>query len=306
MFPTTAADRRWDLARLTAVAAVVGSIVSLCVGTSFAKSLFATVGAQGVTAMRITIAAILLCAVWRPWRARWTAADLRAVALFGVILGSMNLMFYMALRTVPLGVTVAIEFSGPLAVALASSRRPVDVVWIAFAVIGLGLLLPVGHGAVALDPTGVCFALGAGFCWALYIVLGSRLGHMHGGRAIALSMLFAALVALPFGVSEAGWRLLDPTILGFGTVVAILSSAIPYSLEIYALPRIPRQSFGVLLSLEPAVGSLAGLAILGERLSLVEWVAIGAIVTASVGAALGAARIEKFEPTAPPPGVPPA
>ncbi len=304
--PLTVAERRWDLTRIAAVAAVIGSIVSLCVGTSFAKTLFESIGAQGVTGMRITIAAILLCAVWRPWRSSWTAADLRALALFGAILGAMNLMFYMALRTVPLGVTIAIEFSGPLAVALASSRRLVDIAWIALAVVGLGLLLPLGHGAVALDPTGVSFALGAAVCWALYIVLGSRMGHMHGGRAIALSMLFAALVALPFGVAEAGWKLVDPTLLGFGVVVAVLSSAIPYSLEIYALPRIPRQSFGVLLSLEPAVGSLAGLAILGERLSLVEWIAIVAIVTASVGAALGAARSDRNEAAAPAPGVPPA
>ncbi|WP_051091350.1 DMT family transporter [Methylopila sp. M107] len=279
-----------DLVRLGAIAAVVGSIVSLCVGTSFAKSLFDSVGAAGVTALRVSISALILCAVWRPWRGRWAPKDLAAVALFGVVLGAMNLMFYMALRTVPLGVTIAIEFSGPLAVALASSRKAADFVWIALAVAGLGLLLPLGHGAAALDPTGVMFALGAAVCWALYIVLGGRLGHLHGGRTIALGMSVAALVALPFGIAQAGAGLVAPEILGFAAVVAVASSVIPYSLEIYALPRLPRQTFGVLLSLEPAVGSLAGLVILGEKLSLVEWAAIGAIVTASVGAALGASR----------------
>ena len=293
-------SQSFDFTRLAAIAAVIGSIVSLCVGTSFAKSLFESVGAQGVTALRVTISAILLCAVWRPWRARWSGADLRAVALFGVILGAMNLMFYMALRTIPLGVTIAIEFSGPLAVALAYSRRLLDLLWIALAVLGLGLLLPIGHGAAALDPVGVCFALGAAMCWALYIVLGSRLGRLHGGRTIAVAMVFAALTALPFGVAHAGAALVDPAILWVAAGVAILSSAIPYSLEIYALPRLPRQSFGVLLSLEPAVGSLAGLIVLGERLSAIEWLAIGAIVAASAGAAFGAGRRPPAHPEAGP------
>lgn len=285
---------------LAATAALVGSIVSLCVGTSFAKSLFESVGAQGVTALRVTIAALLLSAVWRPWRAGWSRTDLGAVALFGAVLGAMNLMFYMALRTVPLGITIAIEFSGPLAVALASSRRPLDLVWIALAIAGLGLLLPIGHGAVSLDPVGVAYALGAALAWALYIVLGSRLGRLHGGRTIAVAMTFAALLALPFGIAHAGVALIDPHVLLFGLGVAVLSSAIPYSLEIFALPRLPRQTFGVLLSLEPAAGALSGLAILGERLSRPEWIAIGCIVLASAGAAFGAARTRATHPEAEP------
>lgn len=284
------------LSTLLPIAALLGSVLALCVGTSFAKQLFPAVGAEGVTALRVTIAALLLSAVWRPWRARLSLRDFGAVALFGVVLGVMNLLFYMSLRTIPLGLAIAIEFTGPLTVALLSSRRALDLVWVALAALGLGLLAPIGHGAAALDPTGVAFALGAAVCWALYIVLGGRLGRLHGGRTIALAMTAAALATLPFGVAAAGAALVDPNILAVALGVAVLSSAIPYSLEIYALPRIPKQTFGVLLSLEPAVGSFAGLAILGERLSATEWLAIAAIVCASAGAAANARRARPAHP----------
>lgn len=273
-----------------AVAALVGSIVSLCVGTSFAKSLFAEAGAAGVTTLRVSISALVLWAIWRPWREPFSARDLRAVAIFGATLGAMNLLFYLALRTVPLGITIAIEFSGPLAVAVATSRRALDLVWVALAVLGLGLLLPIGAGASALDPVGVACALGAAVCWAAYILLGKRLGHLHGGRTIAVAMAFAALVTLPFGAAGAAEALFDPAILALAAGVAVLSSAIPYSLEIFSLKHLPSQTFGVLLCLEPAVGSLAGLAILGERLAAIEWIAIGLVVMACAGAAATAAR----------------
>ncbi|RXF75586.1 EamA family transporter [Hansschlegelia zhihuaiae] len=285
---------------LLPVAAVVGSVIALCVGTSFAKHLFGAVGAEGVTALRVTIAAIMLSAIWRPWQGRLSLKDASRVALFGVTLGVMNLCFYMAIRSIPLGLAIAIEFTGPLAVALASSRRGLDLLWIALAAPGLGLLLPLGHGVSALDPAGVGFALAAAVCWALYIVQGSRLGHLHGGRAIALAMTAAAAVTLPIGVAAAGAALVDPNVLLIALGVAALSSALPYSLEIYALPRLPRQTFGVLLSLEPAVGSLAGLAILGERLAATEWAAIGAIVLASAGAAATARRSRTTHPESEP------
>lgn len=283
-------DRVARYAAPLAVAALVGSITALCLGTSVAKSLFAEVGAAGTTTLRVTISALLLSAIWRPWRGPWTARDLRAVAVFGATLGLMNLLFYLALRTIPLGITIAIEFSGPLAVAVATSRRALDLVWIALAVAGLGLLLPLGHGASALDPVGVACALGAAACWAGYILLGKRLGHLHGGRTVAVAMGFAALVTLPFGAVGAARAFGDLHVLGVALAVAVTSSAIPYSLEIFALKHLPSQTFGVLLCLEPAVGSLAGLAILGERLAPVEWIAIGAIVAACAGAAATAAR----------------
>ncbi|WP_409564239.1 EamA family transporter [Methylobacterium sp. J-068] len=258
-------------------------MVSLSVGTSFAKHLFGTVGAEGTTALRVGLAALILVVLWRPWRLGLSRRDRGALLLYGAVLGAMNLLFYLSLRTIPLGLAIAIEFSGPLTLALAASRKIVDFVWIGCAVLGLALLLPVSGLSSGLDPVGVACALAAALCWALYIVCGQRVGHLHGGRAVALGMSVAAVVVLPFGIASAGAALLDPAILAFGLGVAALSSALPYSLEMVALKRLPKQSFGVLLSLEPAIGSLAGLAILGERLSPTEWFAIACIVVASVG-----------------------
>jgi inner membrane transporter RhtA len=287
------------MASLVPVAALVGSMVALSVGTSFAKSLFAAVGAEGTTALRVGLAALMLVLVWRPWRLRLTRRDGTALLLYGAVLGMMNLLFYLSLRTIPLGLAIAIEFSGPLALALSASRRIVDFLWIGCAVLGLSLLLPVSGLSTGLDPVGVACALGAALCWALYIVFGQRVGHLHGGRAVAVGMSVAALVVMPFGIASAGAALLDPAILAFGLGVAALSSALPYTLEMVALKRLPKQSFGVLLSLEPAIGSLAGLAVLGERLSPTEWLAIACIVIASVGNTVSTHRNRVVLPATP-------
>lgn len=274
------------LKSLIPYAALLGAIVTLCVGTSLAKSLFPIVGAQATSAYRVGFSALLLLIVWRPWRPPLTHADLRAVALYGAVMGLMNLCFYMALRTIPLGLAIAIEFTGPLVLALIHSRRPSHFVWIALAALGLGLLLPLKPGADALDPVGVGFAATAAVLWALYIVLGKRLGHLHAGRSVALGMTTAALILVPIGLIEARADLFQPRLLALGLVVAVLSSAIPYSLEMIALKGIPKRSFGVLLSIEPAVGALAGLVMLGERLSPLQGLAIVAIVAASIGVIL--------------------
>lgn len=272
------------------VAAVLGAIVSLTVGSSFAKHLFPMVGAEGTSAVRVTFAAMLLLAIWRPWRFSLSRKELGAIALYGVVLGLMNLLFYLSLRTIPLGLAISIEFTGPLAVALFSSRRALDFVWIGFAVVGLSLLLPLHQGAAHLDPVGMAFALGAGLCWALYIIFGQRVSHLHAGQTTSLGMLTAALVVLPFGVAQAGPALLDPTLLAAGFGVAMLSSALPYTLEMFALKHLPRQTFGILLSLEPAVGAVAGWIVLAERLTGLQLLAIGCVVIASAGSAMGVKR----------------
>lgn len=275
--------------------AVLGSVTALGIGTSWAKHwLFPVVGAQGTTAVRVGFSALLVLLLWRPWRWRLSGADARAVVLYGAALGGMNLMFYMSLRTLPFGLAVAIEFSGPLAVAIWSSRRAVDFVWVALAMAGLGMLLPLGLNGSTLDPVGVLYALGAAVFWALYIVFGKRAGHLHAGHSVSLGLLVAALVVVPVGVAHAGAALLSPAVLLIGVAVAAVSSAIPISLEMMALKRLPKEAFGIMISMEPAVAALLALALLGEHLSGVQWLAIGCVVAASMGSALTAGR-----PTAP-------
>lgn len=289
----TGTDTRTILAGLAPVAALVGSILSLVIGTSFAKQLFPVIGAEGTSAYRVTLAAVLLLAVWRPWRRPLGRRDAGVVVLYGLVLGGMNLLFYLSLRTIPLGLAIAIEFVGPLTVAVASSRRAVDLVWVALALLGLCLLLPLDRASADLDPVGVACALGAALCWALYILVGQRAGHLPGGQAVALGMSVAALVILPFGIAQAGRALLSPSLIVAGLAVAILSSAIPYSLEMVALRGLPRRTFGILLSLEPVCGALAGFLILGERLTPLQGAAIASIMAASVGSTVGAYRAKR-------------
>ncbi|MFN4031565.1 inner membrane transporter RhtA [Acidovorax temperans] len=272
--------------------AVLGSVTALGVGTSWAKqALFPVVGAQGTTAVRVGLSALLMLMLWRPWRWRLSRADAQAVALYGAALGAMNLMFYLSLQTLPFGLAVAIEFAGPLAVAIWSSRRAVDFVWVALAIVGLALLLPLGLSGSTLDPLGVLYAVGAAVFWALYIVFGKRAGHLHAGQSVSLGLLVAALVVVPVGVAHAGAALLSPSVLLVGVAVAAISSALPISLEMMALKRLPKEAFGIMISMEPAVAALLALALLGERLDTVQWLAIGCIVAASMGSAATARRL---------------
>ena len=272
--------------------AVLGSVTALGVGTSWAKqALFPVVGAQGTTAVRVGLSALLMLMLWRPWRWRLTRADAQAVALYGAALGAMNLMFYLSLQTLPFGLAVAIEFAGPLAVAIWSSRRAVDFVWVALAIVGLALLLPLGLSGSTLDPLGVLYAVGAAVFWALYIVFGKRAGHLHAGQSVSLGLLVAALVVVPVGVAHAGAALLSPSVLLVGVAVAAISSALPISLEMMALKRLPKEAFGIMISMEPAVAALLALVLLDEHLGLVQWLAIGLIMAASMGSALTARRV---------------
>jgi inner membrane transporter RhtA len=269
--------------------AIFASVVFLGLGTSWAKhTLFPTVGAQGTTAVRVGFSALILLLLCRPWRWPLSAADRRAALLYGAALGLMNLSFYMSLRTLPFGVAVAIEFSGPLAVAVWASRRPLDFVWVLLAVAGLGMLLPLGHAVSSLDPVGVLWALLAASCWASYILFGKRIGHLPVAHSVSLGLGVAALVVLPVGVAHAGWALLSPSVLLVGLGVAVVSSALPISLEMVALKRLPPQAFGIMISMEPAVAAVLALMLLDEQLSAVQWLAIGLIVLASMGSALTA------------------
>lgn len=265
------------------VGALLLAVVTLALGTSYAKQLFPLIGAQGTSALRVGISAVILLAIWRPWRWSLRKVDAKTIVRFGLALGLMNLLFYMAIRTIPFGIAVAIEFTGPLAVAMYFSRRKTDYLWVFMAVLGLALILPLGNVNAQLDWVGVFYAIGAAICWGTYIVFGKRAGHLHAGQTVSLGVLAASLVVVPVGVVHAGAALLEPHILLAGVVVALVSSAIPISLEMFALKRLPRETFGVMASLEPAVAALAALAFLGEVLSFQQWLAIGCIVVASAG-----------------------
>lgn len=272
--------------------ALMGSLLSLAFGTSFAKSLFPALGAEGTTAYRIVFATLILMAVFRPWRRKWVWADALPLGLYGVTLGVMNLLFYSAIKTIPFGVAIAIEFTGPLAVAVWTSKKASDWLWVALAIAGLALLLPLpgGDAATALDPMGVFFAFTAGICWALYIVFGQRVALRYGSMATPMGMLAAAIVVAPIGVFHAGTAMLDPQWLVAGLAVALLSSAIPYALEMFSLNHLPKNTFSILLSLEPAVGALAGWLVLAEHLTLSQGLAIALVMAASMGTAWSAGR----------------
>nr|WP_199041063.1 EamA family transporter [Dyella sp. ASV24] len=278
-----------------AIGALLISMVSYQCGASLAKHLFPAVGAQGATAYRLGLSALILLLWRRPWR-RLGGVSWRSLWAYGLAMGAMNLVFYMSLRTIPLGIAVALEFTGPLALAVFSSRRLVDFVWIALVVAGLLLLLPLRGEVQTLDPVGVGYALAAGLGWALYIVFGKKAGEAHGGDAVTWGTSIGALVAIPFGVAHAGGALLSPSLLPYALGVAVLSSALPYSLEMVALTRLPARTFSTLLSLEPAVAALAGAVLLSERLSLLQCLAIVAIIVAAAGTALSVRRPAVSEP----------
>ncbi len=273
---------------LVPVGALLLAMLSFQCGAVLAKQLYPLMGAQGATAVRLGLGTLLLWLVRRPWRHLSGRAGWPWLWGYGLTLGLMNLCFYMALRTIPLGIAVALEFLGPLAIAFAGSRRLRDLLWAGLVLVGLVLLLPWPAQARALDGTGVLYAMGSAVGWASYILLGRRAGAAFGADTVALGLAIGALVAVPVGIAHAGAALLSPAALPCALGVAALSSALPYSLEMYALTRLPARTVGILMSIEPAVGALLGLALLGEHLDAPQWLAIVAIVAASVGTVLGA------------------
>ena len=262
------------------------AMASIQSGASLAKSMFPIVGAQGTTSLRLVFASIIMLLILRPWRAKFTAKSLKTVLVYGIALGGMNFLFYMSLRSVPLGIAVALEFTGPLAVAIYTSRRPIDFAWIGLAITGLLLLIPIGESTQGIDPTGAAYALSAGVCWALYILYGQRAGADNGVQTAALGVIIAALFIAPIGVVHAGAALFTPSLIPIAIAVALMSTAIPYTLEMIALTRMPTRTFGTLMSIEPAFGALSGLLFLNEVLSFTQWMAISCIIMASIGATL--------------------
>ena len=261
---------------------MLAAIASVQFGAALAATLFPEIGPGGAVFLRVAIAAALLAALWRPRVRGHARGDLALACSFGLVLAAMNLLFYLALDRLALGITVVLEFVGPLGVAVATSRRRLDLVWVAIAAGGIALLSAGDVGR--LDGLGVVLALGAGGCWAAYILLAGPLGRAFpGGQGLAIALVVAAVLLVPAGIAAGGRELLDPSVLGVGAAVAVLSSAIPYSLELEALRRMRTAAFGVLMSVEPAVAALAGLAVLGQRLAATELAAVALVVVASAG-----------------------
>ncbi|MEA2352930.1 MAG: inner rane transporter RhtA [Thermoleophilaceae bacterium] len=263
-------------------------------GAGIAKGLFDDLGPAGTVLLRTLFGAVVLVALWRP-RVRGRArGDLAVAVTFGLVLAAMNLTFYLAIDRIPLGVAVTIEFAGPLAVAVAGSRRRLHVAWVVLAAAGILLLVRTGGGGTNL--AGVLFALTAAACWAAYIILSQRAGRAFPrGEGLAIAMAVGTLALLPIGIGGAGSALLSLGPLAVGAGVGLLSSAIPYSLELEALRRLPSRVFGILLSLDPAIAALMGFVLLGQGLGPREIAGIALVVAASVGAAATADAPEPAE-----------
>jgi inner membrane transporter RhtA len=257
-------------------------MISIQFAASQAKQLFPILGIAGTTSLRLLFASSMMAAIFRPWKYRPT----KNLIFYGLSLGLMNLSFYFALKRIPLGIGVALEFLGPLCVAIFSSRKKVDYIWAVLAGMGILLLLPQTKTS-ALDPVGMFLAILAGAFWALYIVFGKKAGKdLPGGVAASLGMLVATAAVLPVGIALDGEHLLTLSAFPMALFVAFFGSAFPYSLEMIALKEMPSQTFGVLMSLEPAVAAIAGLLVLGENLTINQWAAISCVIVSSLGSTL--------------------
>jgi inner membrane transporter RhtA len=253
-----------------------------------ARRLFDAIGPTSTVFLRVAFGALILLGIARPLRPKLTSPQWQSVLLFGITIAAMNFCFYQAIARIPLGIAVAIEFIGPLGVAVAGSRSALDFVWVALAALGVAMLSLVS-GSVTL--VGVLFALAAAAGWATYIVLSQRVGRLVAGPdGLALALTVGGLALAPFGIAAAGVRLFDLRILSVSLVVAVLSTAIPFSLEFAALRRLSRKAFGILMSLEPAMGAAAGFVLLGQRLAIRDLIAIALVIVASIGATANARR----------------
>ena len=276
---------------LAPISLLILAMISIQTGAGLAKNLFPVTGAAGATSFRLFFASAILWAIWRPWRFSFQKAHLKNLFLYGSSLGLMNLTFYFALDRIPLGLAVTLEFIGPLALSIFSSRQKRDFFWALLAGVGVYMVMPQGEFNHATDPVGIVFALTAGMFWAFYIYFGKKAGQdNHGGITAALGMSFAALVAIPFGIMIDGEKLFNLSIIPLAILVAVLSSALPYSLEMYSLKKMPTKTFGILLSLEPVIASFVGLIFLKELLTVTQWFAILCVMLASLGSSVTASK----------------
>ncbi len=272
------------------VALVLLAMISVQGGAAIAKSIFPVLGAVTTASFRIGLSAIFLFLMFRPKLSTLTRAQWKAVIPFGLCLGAMNLVFYLAIERVPVGMAVTLEFIGPLLLAVFSSRRASDFLWILLAAAGIALIAP--WNAQSIDTIGALLALLAGGFWAGYILLGSKVSKiMDGNQAIAVGMIFASLLVMPFGLASGGWQNFTPGLIVALCTLAMLSSAIPFTFEMKALKVLPAQTFSILMSMEPALAALSAMIFLGEILTYIEWLAIILVMSASAGATLNKRKL---------------
>lgn len=284
-----ARNAAWPMGVVAPLLAVTAAMAAFQVGAAFAKQLFPVVGPQGAAALRIVLGALMLLAVGRPWRAWPGRGSIVPLIGLGISVAGVILFFYLAIDRLPLGVAIALQFLGPLSVAVFGSRRASDLVWAATAAAGVWLLVGVGRQTGALDLLGIGWALAAAACWAGYILVGRRVSQGYGVAVASLSIGVAALVVLPVGLAHAGPALFAPAILPLALLVALMSTAVPFALEFFAMPRMPARTFAVFTSLEPAFGVLSGLFLLHERLSPAQVGGVAMVVAAAAAAAWSSA-----------------
>lgn len=271
------------------------SMISVQGSASMAKYLFPVLGPEGMTAWRLFFSAIMLVIIFKPWQKPMTKLALKYILLYGIAMGCMNLCFYNAIARIPLGIAVAIELTGPIMVAMCSSRRLTDFIWLAIAVIGLVMLLPIDQATNNIDPIGILLAFSAGSCWACYIVFGRKAGAIHGSSSVAIGSVIASFLLFPIGVWQCGSVMFSVELLPLVFVVALLASAIPYGLDMIALPKLPAQTFSTLMSLSPVFAAFSGLIVLHEQLSHYQWLAIVFIIVSSIGTVLTMNRPTKLK-----------
>jgi inner membrane transporter RhtA len=278
---------------------VLVAIISIQTGASIAKQLFHDLSPAGVATLRLCFASLILACLCRPWRFSFTRQHMPALAAYGLSMGFMNLFIYLSLQYIPLGIAVALEFTGPLGVAICTSRRAIDFAWVLLAIAGIACLLPSAEHSI-LHWQGIAYALGAGLCWALYIIFGQKAGNIaHSGLVTSAGMIIAAMAITPIGIWTSQSALLNVSIWPIALLVALLSSAFPYYLEMNALRALPTKTFGVLMSMEPAVAAVSGFLILNEQLTLPQWLGIICIMLASLGATLSLQKAHGSPPLSP-------
>lgn len=271
-------------------------MLSLVSGASLAKQLFSAIGTESTSVIRLGVAALFLIMIWRPWRTKLNRGQLKIIGIYGVCLGVMNFLFYMAIARLPLGIAIAIEFIGPLSVAIYLSRKAYDFLWAILAISGIVLILPLSDFQKSIDIIGVIYALGAAAAWALYVIQGKKASTAtHSGVVTSLGMTAGFIAVFPFGATNIPMVFSSSTLILTAIGVGILSSAIPYSLEMIALRKIESKHFGLLMSMEPAIGAIAGYFYLNEQLTTLQLLAIFCIIAASVGSTITASKSKIVE-----------